>query len=517
MAPLSAISVDSLGNRGHGLPPLTDTPGTPADREALIRVSEIWRRDPPSQWTDDAHQMARSFHSGVYIAVNTIMTAMSGAEVVVLQRRRGGVVTKSQASSAAGSQESEWAPVDPDHELSRLFADPNPKDTACDFLAEYAMCRCLFGQGMVMWYPRKDGKPAELWNLRKNYLSATTALSPEYPRGAYRYTSPGPFLMWNAGGTITIPRERLVSHKRAHPTMPWDGYSPLTGGNKLVDLLNGTIDAIKTAMDKGLSLDAVIALAGASPDTLDKADAKFKEKYTGANRGQRFAVVDGERVDVKLLGSTPDKMAFGENYAHGVAAVLALFGVPAVCAYLAEADYSGFYAAARAWRDGTLGGEANSIGQRLTKDLVRPHWGSDYKVQVKLPPLMDPEQRERQWSTLTSAGSANTFTINEIRASMDMVPVEWGDVTPAEFGAKIRKANQPQPMPGVGGPPPSGGMTDESDPLAELLGGDPNAEPSAPGDVDNPEVGGASAGSLPGKVSKSWGAYFDRLVSEVCA
>jgi hypothetical protein len=62
---------------------------------------------------------------------------------------------------------------------------------------------------------------------------------------------------------------------------------------------------------------------------------------------------------------------------------------------------------------------------------------------------------------------------------------------------------------------PGGGEGDATaDPLAAMLGG--GGEPSAPGDVDTPDVGAASGGSLPGKVSKSVQSYFARLVAEVC-
>jgi len=505
MAGLPAISVDSLGNRNaHGLPPLRNDPGTAADRQNLVRVVELLRRDPPGQPTDDAWQMAKSFTAGVYVAVNTIMTAMAGATVQVLQRRRAPAL-KSQAASAAGSNESEWSPVDPDHDLARLFADPNPKDTSSDFLAEYVLCRSLFGLGAVMWTAGRDGKPAELWNLRRNYLTAVTGLTTDYPRGAWRYTMPAPMLWSSAAGQLILPNERVVQHRRPHPLFPWDSYSPLTGGGKLVDFLNSVIDSRQMAMDRGLSLDAVVALSGGTQDELVKLDARIREKFTGSNRGQRFIVVDGEKIEAQMLGSTPDKMAYADSYTHGVAAVLALFGVPAVCAFLADADYSGFYAAARAWREGNLGGEANSIGQRWTKDLIRPHWGPDYKAEVKLPPLMDPEQRERQAATLLNGKSVLR---NELRAMYDMPPLPDGDQTPDEFAAEVAKKNQPDPsLPGGG----------QSDPIAALLGGgNPNAEPAAPAN-DTPDVGGASEGSLPGAVSKSLGAYFDRLVNEVCA
>jgi len=512
MGTLPAITADSLGNRtavALGLPPLTRTPGDQATRQNLMRWVAIQDRDPPGQWTDDAWQQANSFHSAVYIAVNTIMTAMGGATVVVSRRTRP-TLKKSTGASAAGSEESDWSPVESTHEIARLFARPNTKDTTADFLSEYVLCRSLFGQAVVMWNPGRDGKPADLWNLRKNYLTALPGLSDTFPSGAYRYNMPMPMLWSSVAGAITIPRERVVLHRRPHPRFPWDGYSPLTAGNKYVDHLNAVVDSRQMAMDRGLSLDALISIAGSTDDERGQVDARFRERFTGSNRGQRYAVVDGERVAVNMLGTTPDKMNYSEGYDQGTHAVLALFGVPAVCAFLADADYSGFFAAARAWREGNLNAEAKSIGDRLTKDLIQPHWGDDYRVEIKLPPIMDPEQRERQIGTLLSG---NAVTVNEIRAAYDMPPMDGGDVTPKEFEAEIQKKMQPDPMGGMGGP------TD--DPIAALLGGqDPNAEPAAPGDVDSPDVGAAaSAGSLPGAVSKAVDlrAYFAQLVEEVCA
>ena len=508
MATLPAITADSLGNRtavAIGLPPLRRDPGDSGTRQQLMRWVAIQDRDPPGQWTDDAWQQANSFHSAVYIAVNTIMVAMGGATVVVSRRTRP-TLKKSTGASAAGSDESDWSPVESTHEIAQLFARPNTKDTTADFLSEYVLCRSLFGQAVVMWNPGRDGKPADLWNLRKNYLTALPGLSETFPSGAYRYNMPMPMLWSPVAGAITIPRERVVLHRRPHPRFPWDGYSPLTAGNKYVDHLNAVVDSRQMAMDRGLSLDALISIAGSTDDERGQVDARFRERFTGSNRGQRYAVVDGERVAVNMLGTTPDKMNYSEGYDQGTHAVLALFGVPAVCAFLADADYSGFFAAARAWREGNLNAEAKSIGDRLTKDLIHPHWGDDYRVEIKLPPIMDPEQRERQISTLLSA---KAITRNETRAAYDMPPLDGGDVTPDEFAADLQKKNQPeQPA-----------TTD--DPIAALLGGqDPNAEPAAPGDVDNPNVGAASAGSLPGAVQKSLRgleSYLSRLVSEVVA
>lgn len=492
MGTLPAITADSLGNRtavALGLPPLRKDPGDSSTRQNLLRWVAVQDRDPPGQWTDDAWQQANSFHSAVYIAVNTIMTAMSGATVVV-SRRTKPTLRKSTAASATGSGESDWEPVEAEHEIARLFARPNTKDTTADFISEYVLCRSLFGQATVMWNPGRDGKPADLWNLRKNYLTSLPGLSPTFPSGAYLYTMTQPMLWSDTSGAITIPRERVVLHRRPHPRFPWDGYSPLTAGNKYVDHLNAVVDSRQMAMDRGLSLDAIISIAGSNDDERQQVDGRFRERFTGSNRGQRYAVVDGERVAVNMLGTTPDKMSYTDGYDQGTGAVLALFGVPAEVAFLAGAgSYSQFYAAVRAFQDGTMKPEAKGIGDRLTKDLIQPHWGDDYRVEIKLPPIMDPEQRERQIGTLMTG---NAVTVNEIRAAYDMPPMEGGDVTPKEFEAKIQQANQPEQP------------EQPEDPIAALLGGgNPNAEPAAPGDVDGPDVGTAAEGSLPGAVAKS--------------
>lgn len=512
MATLPAISADSFGNRAVvGLPPLTRHPGTPADRQTQIRWREVQRRDPPGQATDDRYQQARSFSNAVYIAVRTKMTAMAGATAVVQVRTEKGV-RKSQGASAAGAGESDWAPAPPDHPCVRLFEHVNPTDTFAEFLSEYALCRDLFGQAVVHWVPGRSGKPVELWNLRTNYLTATVGISEDYPCGAWRYYMPQPMLWSQTAGTVTIPRDRAVVHRHPHPLWPWDGYSPLTAGNKLVDFLNSIIDSRQHAMDTGLTPDAVIKIMGASEDAMRDFDARLRERFTGQQRGQRYIVVDGDKVEVAPLNIAPEKMVYGEGYDHGTAAVLALFGVPAEVAFLSgPGSYSQFYAAVRAFQEGTMRPEAKSIGDVLTKHLIRPHWGPDVRVEIKLPPVMDPELRERQHATLIQA---DAILVNELRADYDMPPIEGGDVTPAERSAEIQKASQPEQPGGM----PGGG---DDDILGQLLQGDPTAEPSAPGELDGPDAGAAGAGSLPGAVRKGVAstrvaAYFQRLVSEVC-
>lgn len=499
MSGLPAISVDSLGNRNaYGLPPLTDRPGTPADRQTMARWVQLTHRDPPAQSTADAHQQARSFTHGAYIGLRTVMTALSGASLVV-SRRRGGVARKSQSASSTGVGESDWVPAPPDAPAARLFEHINDTQTPAEFISEYVMCFGLFGMAVTYFVPNQAGTPCELYNLRRNYLTTAQGLSEPYPRGSWTYSMPRPML-WGAMGMLTIPREHTVVHKDPNPVYPWDGYSPLQAGGKFVDFLNSIIDSRQMAMDRGFTPDVLVKMAGASDQQISQFMGHLKANYTGQNRGQRVLPVDAERVEVEVLNRTPEEMAYPEGYDQAVAAVLALYGVPKSAAMLNESSsYAAWYASARQFRESRLDPLAKGIGDKLTKELIRPHFGPDYRVEVKLPPIMDPDQRERQNGTLLQA---NAITVNEVRASYDMPPLPDGDVTPEEFKAKVQQKAQPDP---TGGKLP--GLPD------------PAAEPSAPGELDSPAPGDAAAGSLPGAVQKSFDPedFFAGIVAEVLA
>jgi hypothetical protein len=525
MSGLPSISVDSLGNRtAHGLPPLTDRPGTPADRQALARWVQVAHRDPPAHATADPHQQARSFTHGAYIGLRTVMTALSGASLVV-SRRAAAAVRKSQAASAAGPGESDWSPAPADSPPARLFDHINEVQTPAEFLSEYVMCFGLFGMAVTYFVPDRSGTPCELYNLRRNHLTTPQGLSEPYPRGHWLYAMPRPML-WGATGLLNIPREHTVVHKDPHPVYPWDGYSPLAAGGKFVDFLNSIIDSRQMAMDRGFTPDVLVKMAGASDAQIGQFMGHLKANYTGQNRGQRVLPVDADRVEVEYLNRTPEEMAYPEGYEQAVAAVLALYGVPKSAAMLNEASsYAAWYASARQFRESRLDPLAKGIGDKLTKELIRPHFGPDYRVEVKLPPVMDPDLKERQISTLLQA---DAIRVNELRASYDMPPLDDGDQTPRE-----REAARQQQGQGAGGlvpkvgydkngrkftrmvhpdEPPGGG-----DPLAGM--GDPAAEPGASGELDSPDVGGAGAGSLPGQVRKAFSAedFFGALVAEVLA
>lgn len=517
---LPAISIDSYGNTSGtvgGLPALLADPGTPADKLGMVVWREAMRRDPPGQSTDNRWQQAATFKDAVYIAVRTVMTALSGAQAVVSVRRRpqpDGVVAKSQSASAAGAGESDWAPAPSDHPAVRLFEHVNEKDTLADFLSEYVLCRSLFGQAVV-YHPLNDaGEPCELWNLRTNYLTALP-MSPQYPTGAWQYTMPRPMLWSGQAGMIRVPNELTLVHRDHHPLFPWDGYSPLTAGGKMVDFLNSVLDSRQMSMDNGFTPDILVRMSGATEKQMADFMAKVRERHTGSNRGQRVMAVDAERVDVVPVITPPDKMMYPQGYDQGTAAVLALFGVPAVCAFLAQADYSGFYAAARAWREGDLSGKAKGIGDHWTKHLIRPYWGPDVRVELKLPPLMDPDMRERQNATLLSA---NAITINETRASYDLPPMDGGDITPAEFTAALQQRQAEQQQQWQMEQMQAQQMQGYDDGTGGGLD-DPNAEPAAPGEPQNPSVGAAAEGSLPPRVGKAVRGvreYFATLLDSVC-
>lgn len=542
----TAITIDSTGQTCFGgwLPPLPGPGPSVVDRQYADIYREVLRRDPPTPAVSDPQSLARSFTHAVYVAIKTVMTALGGATIVVsVSNTSPAVQAKSLTASTTDASESEWTPAPPDHPLAKLFRHINPQDTVTDYLAERSMCESLFGETVEWVRPTVDGSaPAELWNLRRNYLTEVP-VSAEYPCGGWRLQMQRPMYGFGTAGMVRIRREDTLHQRNPNPVHPWSGHSALQAGSKYVDFLTSVLDSRQQSMDHGFSPDMLVQLKGVSKEQMTEFMNYLRTFATGQNRGQRIVPVDGDTVNVVPVNTPPDKMMYPQGYDQGTAAVLALFGVPPSVAGLTESgSYASYYAAARQFRETTLNFQVKRWGEFWTKHLAVPYFGDGVKVDVKLPALQDPDLKDRQVGTLLGA---NAMKINKLLATYDMPPVEWGEVTPAEFQMQLQQKYTPQqPQPGPDGvTDPKGAWAPLPDQVeaAGITSDVGSDEPPVPGDdaeSDRPEVGAASVGSLPPVVRKTlrmWSdrnppsrrvkalpraedanAYFDRLLAEVC-
>lgn len=463
----------------------------PYQLQSAGQLLDTFRREPAGAWSDNRFEQVQHFRDVIYVAIRSIMDLIGGADFAVQRRRkpnrRRTTFGKSVAATQQHGRDEDYTPFDDaDHPLAKLLHRPNCTETMGELAAKLTLQNRLTGVGPLWCVPNAKGRPVELWPLKTPLTTPIFAQTQQYPNGAWRVQpySPGAWAGPMPGGIAStgaiLPGEEVKRFMDPHPLIDWDGFSPLTAGARLLDVLESIDDSRKSAMDNGLQLDAVLMAPGIGEANATRIQAKFENRHKGARNAKKFAVIDpgeptspGDKFDLKTLSQTAKDMEYTQGWEQMVKFVLALFGVPASVAGLAgTTSYSELYAALRQfhYRQASFVGRLETW---LTKILAWP-WSSfpdEYLVRVKLPALDDPDLREQQFGRQLQY---DLLTYNEARAKDDLDPVEGGELPVSIYIAKMQQEIAP--------PPPDPGM----------MGGDPAAG-GMPG-MDGEEVPGAADG-----------------------
>ena len=454
---------------------MADTP-PPADaREATSRdlaarvFLQYLRRTPAGPATQNRLAQAQHFTGVAYLAIRTIYDALAGCTVTATcktDRPR----TKAMPTPGNLPDDDRRTPVAGDHPLAELFQEINAQDTLADLLADWVIQQELTGVFHLWAAPNAFGLPVELWGL-PSALTNYQPASPAYPRGAYLvnwYGAGAPGGGQGFGGTAFLPGEEVLASKLRHPLWRWDGYSPLSAGAQQMDVLEAIDESRKAAMEQGTTPDMLIAIDGATPQQCRDVDRDIQAQYAGPRNARRPLVVDGAKVDAKMLATSAKDMDYATGWKDMTGFALSLFNVPEAVIMSSSSSYSQLYASLRQFHTFNLRPRVHRYAEFLNKHLVRPNWGPGYAVQFDLPTLDDPDLLERQ-----IGADKGVMTVNEHRALRQKPPWPDGDVPAFEFearrGAKVQAETAPPSGP-AGTPPPTrgpgAGRPGQSDPAA---------------------------------------------------
>jgi hypothetical protein len=426
------------------------------DRQLAAQLAEFYRRDVPGQWSSNRYVQSQQYVGTQYIAIKATWSWLAGSSVLV-EKERGedeepdadedaldsgrakalsrSVLRKASVPGGLGNDD-RFHPVPAGDELARLFRFINPVDTFQDFIAQIVIQDFLTGNAHI-WLPKNaEGRPSEMWVLPSVVLRPIVpGVSRDYPAGGYRI-NPNFNLGWASFGipaiaNVPLDARDVLHYREPHAFLRTDGYGATQAMARQIDVLNGVEISRASAMAKGVNGNMLITLEGASEEQCTALKRDLMKANGGPDRAGEPMVVGTEGGAVNPMMMSPADMAYEKGWEQSARSVLAGYRVPPVVAGLIEANYAEFWAAVRAWYAGELSPFAIRLGAYLTKHMAEPFYGPSYRVRLQLPKIEDPEALIQQHSFTPN----DLYTVNEHRASLDMEPLEGGDVVPSQYAA----------------------------------------------------------------------------------
>jgi len=213
----------------------------------------------------------------------------------------------------------------PDHELRRLVARPNPQTSEARFhlLTSLYADVCGFAAiEVVRSSPRFGRRPVELWHLRPDWL-----------REVKRDNGPSDWVYKVPGRPeVALPGEDVVVVPGlADLTGAAPGLSPLTVALRQIGIDNAATDFLKLFLDHGgMPRHALVSERPIeSQAKADEIKERWAQAYGGVGNWINPALLHSG-MDVKQIGMDLDEMAYPELRRLTDAAICAAFGVPPV-------------------------------------------------------------------------------------------------------------------------------------------------------------------------------------------
>jgi len=326
-----------------------------------------------------------------------------------------------------------------DHRLRRLLAQPNPVTDEFSFLELSVTYLDLAGNCYWLILRGRDGLPAELWPLRPDLIRIFPTSSPRVWDYGYILDPSSQPRTVNAK-IIPIPRGDLIHVKYPNPQDAYFGQPKLRPAARATALDNAATDFVDTLLRNYAVPGVVIETAEATNEEVtSKLKAKWRKAFGGNRKGDPAFLQQGMKVTP--LGMTLTDLEFGDLRAYTETHICSVLGVPAVLVGaktgLDRSTFSNMQEArASMWEESLFGLQRRFVapvrGQLLPefagvgRARARVDWDNS-----AVPALREAESA--RWERATNALARGGITINDFRRTVDLDPVDGGDVflTPA--------------------------------------------------------------------------------------
>ena len=297
----------------------------------------------PAPWRDDPAALVRQCNQWVYVAVRAIASRVAGTPLEFYDEESG-------------------APLPGRHPLRELFREVNPFETTVTLWMKTMSFLELTGNAYWYLVPDQAGRVRELWVIPSQYIrvlpdAKNFIAGYEYCCGAVRER---------------FAPEEIVHLKYPSPESVYYGLGPLQAAADSVQ----AHAAMKRAERRSFESGAFPGLAiqtdeKLTPEVRRRLEQAFENGFSGADRAGRALILE-QGLKVRPFTLSPREMDFMESSRMTRDEILAVFGVPAAVAGIAEdVNRASAEAMLYTFAQNTILPKLRLIEAQLTQDVCR--------------------------------------------------------------------------------------------------------------------------------------------------
>lgn len=301
------------------------------------------------------------------------------------------------------------------HPILDLLAKFNPFQTKSEFLKTTLINKKLTGEAFWLKVRNGKGEVAELWNLRPDLMGVVS--DPEKYIKHYEF--------WTAKGKKEIFQpEDIIHFKEPDPLNPLRGMSPLKPASTRIETEKAAA-AYQANFFKNNARPDALLLTEESLDTeqRDQMMTSWEERHEGSSSGGKLGFLEGG-MKYQQVSISQREMDYIESMKFTRDDILVAFGVPKGVITLDDVNYANAEASMRMFMSEVVAPEMDQLEETINEFMVIPDFGEEFYIYHTDPVPPNPTKTRED----NTAGYGKWLTVNEIRATLGLEPIEGGDV-----------------------------------------------------------------------------------------
>lgn len=388
------------------------TKTAPVQRQKALTISNLEQfanifNNGDSSWSvrSQLDQYSKSLY--VFAAVNKIAMKISSVDLQLFK-----IINKDGDSKEVL-----------DHEILDLMSKINPFQTKSEFLRIAWINKKLTGEAFWLKIRNKQGQVVELWNLRPDLMTVVqddTAYIKHYEFAKYD------------GGKVIFQREDVIFFKDPDPLNPLRGQSPIGAAKHRVETETQATRFQKEFFKNNARPDALlISTESMGEDQRNQMISDWEEEHGGPEKAGRIGILEGG-MKYQQVSISQKEMDFIESLKFTRGDILVALGVPESVIFSNASNFATADSDFRSFLSETIVPELNQLCEVLNEMLVIPDFGEQWYLD-----FVDPTVEDRASVRAdNTAGFGKWLTVNEIRAGLNLPPIDGGDVIQSQDGGQ---------------------------------------------------------------------------------